>query len=271
MKFKINDISYFVNRHQQFEDKPNLILLHGFMGSGKGFEYLIEALCSFCNPITVDLLGHGQTGGAESPARFAVDQQVEDLNKLIPQLSDALPYLYGYSMGGRLALRFAIEHPVAIRGLILESTNYGLENEHDIRKRKQLDEKRARAIENNFKSFLKEWQQLPLFRTENSLSEEKLHPYRAIQNQQKATQMAHSLRGFGTAEMHSVKNELAGLEIPVLLLAGEADLKYVKIARQMHQQLPTSDLSIIPKAGHRIHIEHPRNLVNSIKSFINQH
>ena len=270
MKIRANGIEYMVERYQKNPQLPDVVLLHGFMGSGRCFEHLASRLIHFCNPITIDLLGHGQTDGADSPNRFSLDHQLLDLQTLIRQISNPPRYLHGYSMGGRLALRFGLSHPNLIKGLILESTNFGLQNQDRINRRLQTDEKRALAIENNFSAFLDEWHQMPLFQQGISLPKERINFYHAIQRNQEPAQMAHSLRGFGTAAMPSVKARLPDIEIPVLLLAGQGDLKYAEIAQQMHKMISRSTLSIIPEAGHRVHLEHPQAFTAEIESFISK-
>ncbi len=264
MKIKVNKISYHVEMHQQDESKPNLILLHGFMGSGAIFDNLIDKLRSFCNPITVDLLGHGKTSSASSPKRFQAKKQVDDLALIIQKVAKNSPYLYGYSMGGRLALQFALAKPSRLKGLILESANPGLNSREELLQRKKLDKKRTSAIENNFSTFLEEWKNLPLFKT-GTTDEDRLKHYYVIQRKQNPKQMAYSIRGFGTGAMPAVQFD--EIEIPALLLAGEKDEKYVDIATEIHQQNSKSVLKIIPKAGHRVHVDNPAALVNYIKDF----
>jgi 2-succinyl-6-hydroxy-2,4-cyclohexadiene-1-carboxylate synthase len=268
MKLKINGINYYIEKHQEVPGKPTIILLHGFMGSGRGFQPLISLLKPFCNPVTIDLLGHGRTGGASSLHRFEVHKQIEDLHRLIARITQTPPLLYGYSMGGRLSLLYALKHPETISALMLESTHYGLSSKHEMQQRRQLDEKRAKAIEGDFPSFIREWQTLPLFQSDTAPSKETANPYPAIQRQQHPEQMANSLRGFGAGQMPSVRNLLPELALPVLLLAGAADAKYTYIARQMHQELPESTISIIPDAGHRVHIEAPEALASAAEVFV---
>lgn len=270
MKINSNGITYAAERHQENPKLSDLVLLHGFMGSRRCFTHLINRLKLFSNPLTVDLLGHGQTDGGNSPQRFSADLQLSDLQVIIDQLCETPPYLHGYSMSGRLALRYGLKYPATIRGLILESTNYGLEDQHQINQRLQTDEERARAIEEDFRSFLKKWNQMPLFQRGIALPKNQLNFYHAIQCKQEARQMANSLRGFGTAAMPSVKDRLPDIKIPVLLLAGQADLKYAEIARQMHKMIPDNTLAIIPDAGHRVHLEHPTAFTAEIESFISK-
>src|SRR5690625_268999 len=120
MNLKIREIQYHIKRHQHDRKKPNLLLLDGFMGSGKSFRPAIPLLKEFVNPFTVDLLGHGKTDGAHSAKCFALGQQISDLKLIVSKLFKAPPFLHGYSMGGRLALRYALSFPGTIRGLIIE-------------------------------------------------------------------------------------------------------------------------------------------------------
>lgn len=85
MKLNIRGIEYFFEKHQDNDELPTLVLLHGFMGSGALFKALIQHINPFCNPVTIDLLGHGQTEGAELHYRFSTKEQVADLVKLIQE------------------------------------------------------------------------------------------------------------------------------------------------------------------------------------------
>ncbi|MFH5831103.1 2-succinyl-6-hydroxy-2,4-cyclohexadiene-1-carboxylate synthase [Halalkalibaculum sp. DA3122] len=268
MKVIINRISYHLVKHQQDPSLPCLLLLHGFMGSGRVFDHLIKPLSRFVNPVTLDLLGHGRTPGADSAERYHVDYQLEDLHSIVSCLNKEKIFIHGYSMGGRLALRYALQHPETVAGLILESTNYGITDPSERDRRLKLDEQRAAAIESDFSHFLSDWQQLPLFRHQADIPEEMVSSYKAIQQRQDPVNMARSLRGFGTARMPPVKHSLFQLCMPVLLLAGENDKKYRNILNEMDQDIPKSKFHIIRKAGHRIHLEHPRAFIDQVKAFV---
>jgi len=265
VRIKTNGIKYFIAKHQEEAAKVNLILLHGFMGSGKIFDQLIPHLKSFCNPITIDLLGHGKTEEAPSAERFYAKKQTRDLAEIIPKIDTPPSFLYGYSMGGRLALQFSAAHPEMLKGLILESTNPGLAAKKERTERRMQDKKRAHAIEEDFNAFLEKWKQLPLFK-DTTADKNVLHRYYEIQKQNQPEQLAMSLRGFGTGQMPFVNVEKIAL--PVLLLAGSNDEKYVNVAKKMNAQNSESLLRIISNAGHRIHLEQPARILPQIQKFI---
>ncbi|XWN38500.1 MAG: 2-succinyl-6-hydroxy-2,4-cyclohexadiene-1-carboxylate synthase [Balneola sp.] len=267
MKIKIRGIQYHYEIHQNKEQLPFLVLLHGFMGSHKSFRALIPPLSEFCNPITVDLLGHGETQGSEMHYRFAAKEQTADIIKLISEQLQYPLFLYGYSMGGRLALQVALQRTDLIQGLILESTTFGIESEQERQARQALDGQRADSIIANFSQFLEEWKQLPIFESEllsKSMKDEIEH----IQREQDPVSMSNSLLGFGTGSMPCVKEHLNILSMPVKLLAGAKDQKFTNIMSSMQNRITTASLEIFEKANHRVHSEQPEALVQTIKQFI---
>jgi 2-succinyl-6-hydroxy-2,4-cyclohexadiene-1-carboxylate synthase len=58
--------------------------------------------------------------------------------------------------------------------------------------------------------------------------------------------------------------------MPVLLIAGELDTKFCKIAQEMHQPIPGSRLEIIGGAGHTVHLEKPEIFDKIVLDFIQE-
>ncbi|MEX0722949.1 MAG: 2-succinyl-6-hydroxy-2,4-cyclohexadiene-1-carboxylate synthase [Gracilimonas sp.] len=267
MNIRVRGISYHYEVHQQKEKLPYLVLLHGFMGSGKNFEHLLSGLKEFCNPTTIDLLGHGETEGAELHYRFSAKEQIADLTKLISEQFQLPLFLYGYSMGGRLALQLALHRQDLCSGLILESSTFGIEGEAERQARQALDARRSDAILGNFKGFLNDWKKMPLFES-STANEELLASAEAIQEQQNPFWLANSLQGFGTGTMPCVRDRLSEIVIPVQLTVGEKDSKFLHLNRQMEKELPDAQLHTVKNAGHRVHLEQPEILISHLKSFI---
>lgn len=174
--------------------------------------------------------------------------------------------LYGYSMGGRLALQLALARPRLFDGLLLESATPGEPQPQRRQERQLLDEKRARRIEDDFETFLEEWERLPLFAAgrPGPLRDR----YREMMRSQNPARLAASLRGFGTGVMPPLNSRLHELHMPVLLLSGEEDRKFCTIHRQMESLIPDATLSILPGAAHRPHLDSPDELIRRIKTFI---
>ncbi|REL24092.1 2-succinyl-6-hydroxy-2,4-cyclohexadiene-1-carboxylate synthase [Rhodohalobacter sp. SW132] len=270
MKLYTNGVMYKVNIHQNRADLPYLFFLHGFMGSSKVFEPVISRVRETCNPVTIDLLGHGDTiiSDEVNPDRFAAQNQVADLLSVLNRLKLPDLFIYGYSMGGRLAQHLVANHPSYFSGLILESTHCGITDSNERENRAATDENRAQEIEEDFESFVDEWIRLPLFDSQNDESEIN---YEQIIRQQNPKWMAASLRGFGAGVMSPVCKTLADLNHPKLLIAGKIDQKYVDKMTQMAQLCSNATVEIIEDAGHRVHADRPEQIAKILTQFLNSH
>lgn len=72
----------------------------------------------------------------------------------------------------------------------------------------------------------------------------------------------------GTGVQPSLWSQLPTLTMPTLLLAGALDPKFCTIAEQMAQQLPNATLTIVPAAGHTIHLEQPALFQQLVAQFL---
>ncbi|MFY0684667.1 MAG: 2-succinyl-6-hydroxy-2,4-cyclohexadiene-1-carboxylate synthase [Balneola sp.] len=263
MKIKIRGIEYYYKLHQQKESLPFLVLLHGFLGSSLSFNKNISKLLPFCNPITIDLLGHGNTEGSEMHYRFAPKEQSADIIKLISEQFKYPLFLYGYSMGGRLALQIALQRPDLFQGLILESTTFGIESEQERQARQALDGQRADSILGNFDQFIDEWKLLPIFNSEKDQDSTD-----QIQRSQNPLWMSNSLLGFGTGSMPCLIKGLPNLPMPVQLIAGAQDQKFTNIMSSMQKRIASASLEVFENANHRVHLDQPEKIATVLKKFI---
>lgn len=101
------------------EGKP-LILLHGGFGSVEMFGPNVELLAAKNKVIGVDLQSHGRSPAADRPMRF--ETMADDIAELIRSLGLERAAIMGFSLGGAVGLRTAIQHPEVVERLVLVST-----------------------------------------------------------------------------------------------------------------------------------------------------
>jgi pimeloyl-ACP methyl ester carboxylesterase len=101
-------------------DGPPLVLLHGGYGSSEMFGPNVELLAARRRVVGVDLQSHGRSPAADRPMRF--EAMADDLAALIRALDLGRPAVMGFSLGGAVALRTAIQHPDLVERLVLVST-----------------------------------------------------------------------------------------------------------------------------------------------------
>ena len=267
MKLFSDSVNYHCTLHQSKKDFPCLLMLHGFMGSEEVFKPLIKSLSEFCNPVTIDLAGHGKSQTPADSKHFSAERQCRQLKSILDRLQFKNLYLYGYSMGGRLAFQMVARYPEYFKGSVIESAHCGIRTEEVRRNRIRVDEERAQNIEENFKDFLLDWQQMPLFK--HTPKREKTR-YDEIMGSQDPALMAASLRGFGAGVMPQVCDQISNSQIPIMLIAGALDKKYVDIMSDIGQSCDQAKLHIVKGAGHRVHTDRPDEMIKILKNCINQ-
>jgi 2-succinyl-6-hydroxy-2,4-cyclohexadiene-1-carboxylate synthase len=246
------------------DGKP-LVLLHGFTGSSAAWTALAADLGEF-RLIMPDMTGHGNTEAPEAPARYAMEEQVADLNALFTRLGLDRFSLLGYSMGGRIAIGYAAAHPEKVSSLILESTSPGLRTEGERRERRESDGKLAAFIEREgIRAFTDRWENIPLFASQKRLPEEVRERIRRGRLGNDPGGLAGSLRGIGTGSQPSYWESLEHLGMPLTLITGAMDVKYVKIAADMARRLPDVHHVTVQDAGHTVHVENPARFATIVR------
>jgi pimeloyl-ACP methyl ester carboxylesterase len=97
-----------------------LILLHGGLGASDMFNEIMPALSNGRRVIAVDLQAHGRTADIDRP--LSIEAMADDIAGLIKHLGIQRANLMGYSLGGAVALRTAIQHPGVVKKLVVVSS-----------------------------------------------------------------------------------------------------------------------------------------------------
>nr|WP_287517774.1 2-succinyl-6-hydroxy-2,4-cyclohexadiene-1-carboxylate synthase [Okeania sp. SIO2C2] len=248
-------------------NNPVILLLHGFMGSSNDFVDFIPQLCEYFCCLTVDLPGHGKTMVTGSDEYYDMEHTAIALIHLLDELKIDKCYLFGYSMGGRLALYMAINFPTRFSKLILESASPGLKTEMERSLRCKSDLRLADKLENsNFQEFLSNWYNQALFKSLRQHHNFEKVIERRLENN--PLELAKSLRNLGTGNQPSLWDKLLNHQIPTLLMVGESDDKFKAINLKIVELCQVANLKIIPESGHNIHWENPREWIENVINFL---
>ena len=118
-RVEANGVHYYYEIHGAGEP---LLLLHGGLGSIDMFEPLLPALPEGRQVIAVDLHGHGRTPLGDR--KIDLPDMGDDMALVLEKLGFEQVDVLGYSLGGGIAFRFAVQHPSRVRRLVLVSTAY---------------------------------------------------------------------------------------------------------------------------------------------------
>jgi len=243
-----------------------VLFVHGFMGSSRDWEELAPVACEGRYGIAVDLPGHGASVGLPAEAYTPAGAST-GLARVLDDAGVRRAVVAGYSMGGRVALHFALHHPERCAGLVLESASPGLARATERAVRRTVDDRRAERICDDFEAFLDAWYRQPLFA---SLARHEGLRERMIEARRRndPAELARALRGMGTGEMPSLWERLPGLGVATLALAGALDAKYVALARRVARSAPHATAAVVPHAGHNVHAERPDAYLTHLRAFL---
>lgn len=252
--------------HRTFGEKSSrhLVFLHGFLGCGEDWLPIAQHLEPGYYSTLVDLPGHGESTVPEQ-GKYDMDDVVEAVADILRDLRE--PVLIGYSMGGRVALATAMKHREFVGALVLESATPGLQTESERLKRIELDESRAEELLRlGTRDFVAKWYDGELF---SSLQDnpEKLATLLALRSIGDAEDLASALRNLSVGRQESFWDRLDDLTIPVLLIAGELDTKFVTTNNMMAEGLHNVESAVIADAGHNTHFEQPESFLRSLVDF----
>ena len=160
----------------------------------------------------------------------------------------------GYSMGGRLALRVALEYPDLVDRLVLVSATAGIRDPVERANRRDRDDELATAIERHgVDRFLDDWVLNPLF---SGADPSALRHHRMTS----APAVADQLRRLGQGSQLPVWDRLGELRCPVMIVAGALDHSYAARAVELGAAIPQSKVEILAGAGHALLVERPAEL-----------
>ena len=266
MEINCSGVSYFVEVSGKGEP---LLLLHGFTGDHTTWSHLADSLKDNYLCIMPDLIGHGKSESPHDFLRYDLKKAAADLKHMLETLNIRSCHVLGYSMGGRLGSQFSVLFPEYVKTLMLESASPGLLQSEEREQRKMQDLQLADRIEREgMAAFVEYWQSIPLFKTQEKLSVEKKAAIYEQRLRNNEVGLANSLRGMGTGAQRSLWDELVNIQFPVLLLTGEYDEKFCKIAKKMSAMLQNCEWQIICEVGHAIHVEDSEMFGRIVSGFI---
>lgn len=235
-----------------------LLLLHGFMGRGDALLDLADALSGRFHCILPDLPGHGRSL-FEDPGSADGLSSLDDIADLLLDRISGLGiekfYLYGYSMGGRIAQAVCIRAPERIHHLVLESASFGIREESERQERYEKDCRLLDGINTpaDFSRFLEKWHRQPLFCTLRGVS--LLDELKASKLENSVEQLSAALRVMSVGHQPWYLPALNGLVVPVTYLYGGRDDKYRAAAESVRGHVPRVVLKEFPHASHNIHLQ----------------
>lgn len=207
-----------------------IILLHGALGCSEEFSNLIHYLGNDYNFLTFDFSGHGQSEYRSGD--LSIELFASDLNNFIDSKQLANVNIFGYSMGGYVALYYASNNFNNISKIFTFATKFDWTPENALNESKQLDSSR---ILEKVPNYAAELQKMHGNKWDKLLS-----------------QTSDFMINLGNNPALN-DNLISKIEIPTLISVGDKD-KMVSIneSYNLYKKLPSSNFCVMPNTNHPI-------------------
>lgn len=230
---------------------PPLVLVHGAGGDLMQWPSALRRMAGR-TVYALDLPGHG---GSAGDALAEVGAYAEALHEWAEEL--ALPRLVavGHSMGGAIALEFALRHMTRLAGLVLISTGARLRVAPQILAGIQVDHRGTADL-------LIRWMY-------GESADPNLLRLGARRLAQVRTEVLFA--DFVACNAFDRREDVARIATPAAIICGDADLMTpLKSSQYLHQQIAGSQLTVIPGAGHMVVLEQPAAVAREIDAFLDR-
>ena len=239
---------------------PEVVLVHGFLGSSKIFEPLAEYLVSRFSVTTIDLPGFA--GSYDVPVPATVEELSEMVVETIRSAGINRFSILGHSLGAWIALEISLQQPDLLeKSILYGGSPDGYCPERFETYENSIERIRLEGIESFAADLAAQWFQrgkedpmYSLARDAGSKSSEEA-----------------SILHVKTWNNWKTRDRLGEVKIPTLIVCGDCDRStHPDLSIEMWKKIYASHLFIIPNAGHIAHLEYMEEFNSVVANFLAQ-
>jgi pimeloyl-ACP methyl ester carboxylesterase len=239
-----------------------VVFLHGVGGNRRNWTSQLPVFAQRFRAVAWDARGYGDSEDYQGPLAFT--DFADDLSRLLDHLKASQAHIVGLSMGGNIAMDFAVRFSDRVRSLVLCDTDRGMTHFTAQDRRQFLRLRRDPLLANQ-----------PIANIVPTLVESLSGPF-ATDASRKA--LAESLlllhrdsyiKSVEATVDFDIRHALHEIACPTLVLVGEFDqLTPLEEAQAISRTIPGSRLVVIPRAGHLSNIEEPDVFNREVLNFL---
>jgi len=235
---------------EKYGNGAPIVFIHGAGGSTLSWVFQKTYFEGSYTVFLVDLPGHGRSDG---PPSASIGGYAEALKRTFEENAITSAFIAGHSMGGAVAMDFALRYPGLVKGIVLIGTGARLKVYPEILEGIVKDkEKTARMIIDTAFS-----PQFPERLKEKVFTEYMKNDAKTVFND------------FTACDGFNVMGQLSSLSVPALVICGREDrFTPVKYSQYLAGSIPGAGLVLVEGAGHMVMIERPDEVNEAIDIFV---
>jgi pimeloyl-ACP methyl ester carboxylesterase len=245
-----------------------IVLAHGFSATARMWEPQVAAFAGRYRVITYDARGQGRSGVPKTLAEFSQPRMIEDLHLLLRHLGIDRACVGGLSMGGNVALNFALEHPSMVMGLLVCDTGAGSDEAETwaFKVRRWVAMLETDGVE----AFAEDYIGDPILAEFANRGPEARAFLKAAITSSTAAGLAGGLAGAvgSRPSIYALADRMAALTMPVVIVVGDRDHWCTKVSRFMAASIPGAELVEIRDSGHMTNLEQPGQFNRAVERLL---
>jgi len=248
--------------------RPTVIFTCAYCTTHENWRGQVAKLIAAGHPVVLwDLRAHGDSEAPVGPAAYSIDHVVGDLLAVAEATIPDAPFVAaGLSFGGLASLHFQVRHPERVAALVLIASGPGFKNPEAATAWAAQVERTASFLETRgFEAFVAGRAGATCVGRRPELPAAQAAA-RAI-----VAQPVAGIARFGrevSGPAPPVIDELAGIDVPALVLVGEHDQAFLRAGEVMAAKLPRARHVIVPDAGHIVNIEQAERFDRELLGFL---
>ena len=259
-----------------------LLLIHGWGMHGGVWSDVAQKLATHFRVYSVDLPGYGYSENVGWVERSDTHHEPDDgyhcappiLHDVVNELSACFVEpltVCGWSLGGQIAMHWAVREPAKVRRLILVASTpcFAERDDWSFGMQSVVLEKFAAELEQNYAATLRRFITLQLRGSENERELLALLRERLFSRGEPDIRALRA--GLNILRDVDLRGELQGITQPTLVIAGERDkLTPPEASHYLAQTIPAAQLVEIKGAAHAPFLSHPEIFVDHLKNFLHE-
>jgi (E)-2-((N-methylformamido)methylene)succinate hydrolase len=237
-----------------------VMLIHGVGADSTSWDEIAPRLAGQFRVLRLDLRGHGRSGRIAGAC--TLDDFVRDVIDVMDAAGAAKADVVGFSLGGLIAQGIALSHPSRVEALALISAVAGRTEEERDKVQARLDTLRNEGIEAIMAAAQERWFTPDFVQANPDKVRDRMEQLR--QNDAASYKAAYTV--FSTSDLG---DRLHDIRHRTLVVTGEHDIgSNTRMARYMHEQIPGSQLHILPGLRHSVLVEAPEQIGSLLTRFL---
>ncbi|AFM01557.1 putative hydrolase or acyltransferase of alpha/beta superfamily [Desulfitobacterium dehalogenans ATCC 51507] len=246
IKVQGKDIFYRQN-DKAISHRPTILCVHGAGGTGEKWANQLSGIKDY-HLIALDLPGHGLSEGEAINSIQSYKEYIWEFAQAIELKSFVIT---GHSMGGAIAMQFALDYPDWLKGLIIVDSGGRLRVNPVMLESLSRGEHLLESVQFSYSP-----------KAAAKILEDAVEEMRAV-----STQVLWA--DFQACNNFNVIESVQRINLPTLVICGQEDrMTPVKYSEYLAQQIPQALLALIPDAGHMSMIEQPEAVNKAIMEFM---